>query len=201
VFSIAGTDRHISLPDVARAAHIPNSYPSELELGLQDNAVYDPSGFAWSNGAHACEVEIDGDTGAVKVVGYWGVDDVGTVINPIIVEGQIHGGIAQGLGQALREHCVYDAANGQLLSGSFMDYALPRASDMPDIVSELDESEPCPSNPLGAKGCGEAGTIGAPTAIVCAALDALRRVGVTDIQLPLTPERIWKAIHAAASGS
>ena len=201
VFSIAGTDRHISLPEVAHAAHIPSSYPFELELGLQDSAVYDPSGFAWSNGAHACEVEIDCDTGAVHVVGYWGVDDVGTVINPIIVEGQIQGGIAQGLGQALREHCVYDADNGQLLSGSFMDYALPRAGDMPDIVSELDESEPCPHNPLGAKGCGEAGTIGAPTAVVSAVLEALRGIGVTDIQLPLTPERVWKAIHSAESYS
>jgi aerobic carbon-monoxide dehydrogenase large subunit len=201
VFSIAGTDRRVTLPEVARVAHIPTSYPSELELGLQDSAVYDPSGFAWSNGAHACEVEIDCDTGEICVIGYWGVDDVGTVINPMIVEGQIQGGIAQGLGQALLEHCVYDAENGQLLSGSFMDYALPRASDMPDIVSELDESQPCPHNPLGAKGCGEAGSIGAPTAVVSAVLEALRRIGVTDIQLPLTPERVWKAIRTADSNS
>jgi carbon-monoxide dehydrogenase large subunit len=197
IFSIAGTDHRVTLPEIARAAHIPTNYPSGLELGLQDSAVYDPSGFAWSNGAHACEVEIDCDTGEVRVVNYWGVDDVGTVINPMIVEGQIQGGIAQGLGQALLEHCVYDAENGQLLSGSFMDYALPRAGEMPNIVSELDESEPCPHNPLGAKGCGEAGTIGAPTAVVSAVLDALRRVGVTDIQLPLTPERVWQAIRAA----
>ena len=199
VFSIAGTDRSVTLPEVARVAHIPTSYPSELELGLQDSAVYDPSGFAWSNGAHACEVEIDPDTCEVRVIGYWGVDDVGTVINPMIVEGQIQGGIAQGLGQALREHCVYDAENGQLLSGSFMDYALPRASDMPAIVSEFDESQPCPHNPLGAKGCGEAGAIGAPAAIVSAVLEALRPLGVTDIQLPLTPERIWKAIYGTGS--
>jgi carbon-monoxide dehydrogenase large subunit len=199
VFSVTGTDRRVTLQDVARAAHVPTLYPSELELGLQDSAVYDPPGFAWSNGAHACEVEIDRDTGEVSVIGYWGVDDVGTVINPMIVEGQIQGGIAQGFGQALREHCVYDPHNGQLLSGSFMDYALPRAADMPDIVSELDESQPCPHNPLGAKGCGEAGSIGAPAAIVSAVLEALRRLGVTDIQLPLTPARIWKAIHAAAN--
>jgi carbon-monoxide dehydrogenase large subunit len=201
VFSIAGTDRCVTLPQVARVAHIPTSYPSELELGLQDSAVYDPSGFAWSNGAHACEVEIDCDTGEVHVISYWGVDDVGTVINPMIVEGQIQGGIAQGLGQALCEHCVYDADNGQLLSGSFMDYALPRASDMPVIMSELDEGQPCPHNPLGAKGCGEAGSIGAPTAVVSAVLEALRRVGVTDIQLPLTPERVWNAIRTADSDS
>jgi carbon-monoxide dehydrogenase large subunit len=195
IFSIVGTDRRISLPEVARAAHIPATYPSGLELGLQDSAVYDPSGFAWSNGAHACEVEIDPGTCDVSVIGYWCVDDVGTVINPMIVEGQIQGGIAQGLGQALREHCVYDAG-GQLLSGSFMDYALPRASDMPEILSEFDESQPCPHNPLGAKGCGEAGAIGAPSAIAGAVLEALRPLGVTAIQLPLTPERIWETICA-----
>ncbi len=195
LFSIAGTDRSVTLREVARVAHIPTDYPSGLELGLQDTAVYDPPGFAWSNGAHACEVEIDRDTGEVRVIGYWGVDDVGTVINPMIVEGQIQGGIAQGLGQALREHCVYDSENGQLLSGSFMDYALPRASDMPPIELELDESQPCPHNPLGAKGCGEAGSIGAPAAIVSAVLDALRRLGVADVQLPLTPERLWQAIQ------
>jgi len=197
MFSIAGTDRSVTLREVARAAHVPTLYPPEEELGLQHSAFYDPAGFAWSNGAHACEVEIDQDTGDISVVGYWGVDDVGTVINPMIVEGQIHGGVAQGLGQALRERCVYDATNGQLLSGSFMDYAMPRASDMPAIVSEFDESQPCTHNPLGAKGCGEAGSIGAPAAIVSAVLDALRPCGVTDVQLPLTPEQIWKAILAS----
>ena len=128
------------------------------------------------------------------MLGYWGVDDVGTVINPMIVDGQIQGGVAQGLGQALREHCVYDDS-GQLLSGSFMDYALLRAADMPPVVSELDESQPCTHNPLGAKGCGEAGSIGAPAAVVSAVLEALRPLGVADIQLPLTPERVWQAIH------
>jgi carbon-monoxide dehydrogenase large subunit len=198
VFAIAGTDRSITLPEVASAAHIPASYPSELELGLQETAVYDPLGFAWSNGAHACEVEIDQDTGEIHVVGYWGVDDVGTVINPMIVDGQIQGGIAQGVGQALHERCVYDFDSGQLLSGSFLDYALPRAADMPVIVSELDESQPCTHNPLGAKGCGEAGSIGAPTAIVSAVLDALRPLGVSDVQLPLTPEKIWQVIRKSS---
>jgi carbon-monoxide dehydrogenase large subunit len=197
IFAVAGTDRRVTLREVARAAHIPTNYPADLELGLQDSAVYDPPTFAWSNGAHACEVEVDRDTGAVSIIGYWGVDDVGTAINPMIVEGQIQGGIAQGLGQALREHCVYDLENGQLLAGSFMDYALPRAEDMPDIVSELDESQPCTHNPLGAKGCGEAGSIGAPTAIVGAVLDALGPLGVTDIEMPLTSERVWRAIQAA----
>jgi carbon-monoxide dehydrogenase large subunit len=197
VFTVAGTDRRVTLREVARAAHIPVNYPTELELGLQDSAVYDPPTFAWSNGAHACEVEVCRDSGQIRIIGYWGVDDVGTVINPMIVEGQIQGGIAQGLGQALREHCSYNPTNGQLLSGSLMDYALPRADDMPPLVLELDESEPCTHNPLGAKGCGEAGSIGAPAAIVCAVLDALQPLGVTDMHMPLTPGRVWTAIRAA----
>jgi carbon-monoxide dehydrogenase large subunit len=200
MFAVAGTDRRVTLREVARVAHHPTSYPADMELGLQDSAVYDPPSFAWSNGAHACEVEVDCDTGTIAIVGYWGVDDVGTVINPMIVEGQIQGGIAQGLGQAIHEQCVYDPSSGQLLSGSFMDYAVPRAADMPPIVSELDESQPCTHNPLGAKGCGEAGSIGAPTAIVGAVLDALRPLGVTDLEMPLTPERVWRAINASRRG-
>jgi carbon-monoxide dehydrogenase large subunit len=196
-FTVAGTDRRVTLREVACVAHHPTSYPADLELGLQDSAVYDPPAFAWSNGAHACEAEVDCATGAVWIVGYWAVDDVGTVINPMIVEGQIQGGIAQGLGQALREHCVHDAENGQLLTGSFMDYALPRAEDMPPITMEFDESQPCAHNPLGAKGCGEAGAIAAPAAIVAAVLDALRPLGVIDIEMPLTPARVWQAIEAA----
>ena len=197
VFAVAGTDRRVSLGEVARNAHSPTNYPRELELGLQDSAVYDPPAFAWSNGAHACELEVDGETGEVSILGYWGVDDIGIVINPMIVEGQVQGGIAQGLGQALRERCVYDGQNGQLISGSFMDYALPRAADVPDIISEFDETQPCTHNPLGAKGCGETGAIGAPAAVVGALLDALQPLGVTDLELPLTPERVWQAIRAA----
>jgi carbon-monoxide dehydrogenase large subunit len=197
-FAVAGTDRRVTLREVARQAYIPTNYPTDVELGLQDTALYDPPTFAWSNGAHLCEVEVDPDTGTIEIVGYWGVDDVGTVINPMIVEGQIQGGIAQGLGQALHEHCVYDAG-GQLLAGSFMDYAIPRAEDMPDVVSELDESQPCTHNPLGAKGCGEAGSIGAPTAVVGAVLDALRPLGVTDLEMPLTPQRVWQAIRRATA--
>jgi len=197
-FAVAGTDRRVHLREVARAAYVPANFPLEtLEPGLQETAVYDPPAFAFSNGAHACELEIDPETGGIRLLGYWAVDDIGTVINPMIVEGQIHGGLAQGLGQAMREHCVYDPANGQLLSASFLDYGIPRADDLPDIVSECDESQPCTHNPLGAKGCGEAGTIGAPAAIVSAVLDALRPVGVTDIAMPLTAERIWRAIRAA----
>jgi carbon-monoxide dehydrogenase large subunit len=189
VFAVAGTDRRLSFAQIAHAANVPHNFPHEtLEPGLQE--------FAFSNGAHVCEVEIDPLTGETRVVGYWGVDDVGTVINPMIVDGQIHGGIAQGLGQALRELCMYDRS-GQLLSGSFMDYALPRAGDLPFIESELDESQPCTHNPLGAKGCGEAGAIAAPAAIVGAVLDALAPLGVAEIEMPLTPEAVWRAISAA----
>jgi carbon-monoxide dehydrogenase large subunit len=197
-FAIAGTDRRVHFDAVARAAYVPANYPLEtLEPGLQDTAVYDPPAFAFSNGAHVCELEVDRDTGAIVLIGYWGVDDVGTVINPMIVEGQIHGGVAQGAGQALAEHCVYDPGGGQLLSGSFMDYALPRANDLPFMQSETDETQPCTHNPLGAKGCGEAGAIAAPAAIVGAVLDALKPLGVTDLDMPLTPERVWRAIRAA----
>ena len=197
-FTVAGTDRRVRLTEVARVAYLPHDYPLEtLEPGLQDTAVYDPSSFAFSNGAHVSEVEVDADTGATAVVGYWAVDDVGTVINPLIVEGQVHGGVAQGLGQALTEHCRYEA-DGQLVSGSFMDYALPRADDIPELIGAFDESQPCTHNPLGAKGCGEAGTIAAPAATVNAVLDALRTLGVTDIEMPLTQDRLWRAIAAAA---
>jgi carbon-monoxide dehydrogenase large subunit len=141
---------------------------------------------------HVCEIEVDPETGATQIVAYLAVDDVGTVINPLIVEGQIHGGLAQGIGQALVERTVYEA--GQLLSGSLLDYALPRAADLPPFVSEFDETQPCTHNPLGAKGCGESGAIGAPAAVVSALLDALAPLGVTDLEMPATPQRVWQAI-------
>ena len=187
-FRVAGTDRRVSFPDVARAAYAPNRYP-DIEPGLDETAYYDPPNFAFSNGVHVCELEVDRDTGEVRVLRYTAVDDIGTVINPMIVEGQLHGGVAQGLGQALFERTVYD--EGQLQSASFMDYAIPRASDLPGFASELDESQPCTHNPLGAKGCGEAGTIAAPAAAVSALLDAL---GIEDLEMPATPHRIWRAI-------
>jgi carbon-monoxide dehydrogenase large subunit len=196
IFAVTGTDRSVSFGRVAAAANMAHDFPLEsLEPGLQETAVYDPPAFAFSNGAHICEAEVDPATGFVRLIGYWAVDDVGTVINPMIVEGQLHGGIAQGLGQAIGEHCVYDR-DGQLLSGSFMDYPLPRAADLPLVVSELDESQPCTHNPLGAKGAGEAGTIAAPAAIVNAILDALSPLGVHGMQMPLTAENIWRAISA-----
>jgi carbon-monoxide dehydrogenase large subunit len=196
-FSVAGTDRCVSFAEVAHAAYVPHDYPHEtLEPGLEETAFYDPPNFAFSNGVHVCEAEVDAETGQVRVVGYWAADDIGTVINPMIVEGQIHGGVAQGLGQALLETCRFDA-RGQLLSGSFMDYAVPRADDLPDITSMCDEDQPCTHNPLGAKGCGEAGAIGAPAALVGAVLDALAPLGVADLEMPLSPERVWRAISAA----
>jgi carbon-monoxide dehydrogenase large subunit len=197
VFVVAGTDRRVSFAEVARAAYVPHNFPLEtLEPGLQETAVYDPPSFAFSNGAHVCELEIDPDTGRIEIVGFWAVDDIGTVINPMIVEGQIHGGLAQGLGQALLERCAYDGS-GQLVAGSFMDYAIARADDLPLFVTECDESQPCTHNPLGAKGCGEAGSIGSPAALVSAALDALAPLGVADLEMPLTSEQVWRRIREA----
>ena len=198
-FTVAGTDRRVSLSEVARAAYVPANYPLEtLEPGLAETAVYDPPAFAFSNGAHVAEIEVDLETATVRLAAYWGVDDVGTVINPMIVEGQIHGGVAQGFGQALLERCVYDTSSGQFLSGSFMDYALPRADQFPLIISECDEGQPCKHNPLGVKGCGEAGSIASPAAIVGAVLDALSPLGVRDLEMPLTPARLWTTMQHAA---
>ena len=192
-FAVGGTDRTVSFQAIAGAAYAPHNYPlAELEPGLDENAFYDPANFAFSNGVHVCEVEMDPETGGAKIVGYWAVDDVGTVINPMIVEGQLHGGLAQGIGQALCEQTVY--RDGQLQSASFMDYALPRAGDLPDFVSELDETQPCTHNPLGAKGCGESGAIAAPAAVMSALLDALAPLGVTDLRMPATSHHIWQAI-------
>jgi carbon-monoxide dehydrogenase large subunit len=193
-YGVVGTDRRVTFQAVARAAHTAHNLPEGVEPGLDETAFYDPVNFAFSNGAHVCEVEVDPETGATSLVGYWVCDDVGVVINPIIVEGQVHGGLAQGVGQALIEACVY-GADGQLLSGSFMDHAIPRADQFPDLVSELDESQPCTHNPLGAKGCGESGTIGAPAAVMSAILDALAPLGVDTLEMPATPERVWKAMN------
>ena len=195
-YTVAGTDRKATFEAVARAAYVPHNYPlAELEPGLDENAFYDPPNFAFSNGVHVCEVEVDRETGAVQILGYWAVDDIGTVINPLIVHGQLHGGVVQGLGQALGERTVYE--DGQLQSATFMDYALPRASDVPFFISELDESQPCTHNPLGAKGCGESGAIAAPAAVMSAILDALAPYGVRALDMPATSHRIWRAIMRA----
>jgi carbon-monoxide dehydrogenase large subunit len=194
--AVAGTDRRLSLTEVARAAFRANNLPPGLEGGLYETGTFAPTDFTYPNGSHVCEVEIDPDTGALEIVNYVVVDDVGTVVNPLGLHGQIHGGIAQGLGQALMEQVVYDRESGQMLSGSFMDYAMPRADTMPDMHVT---SNPVPTkhNPLGAKGAGEAGTVGALPAIVNAVMDALAPLGVKNFDMPATPARIWTAIAAS----
>ncbi len=200
-FTVAGTDRSKAFGEVALAAYVPHIYPlDKLEPGLNETAFYDPTNFTYPAGTHICEVEIDPDTGVTEVVNFVACDDFGNIINPMIVEGQVHGGLAQGLGQALLENCVYDAKTGQLLSGSFMDYAMPRADDLPTFKVST-KVTPCTHNPLGAKGCGEAGAIGAPAAMMNAVHDALLGVGVKDIQMPASPHRVWQAIQSAKAGA
>ena len=198
VFRVAGTDRSKTWGEVALTAYVPHNYPlDKLEPGLNENAFYDPTNFTYPSGAYVCEVEVDPDTGESWVVKFTAVDDFGNVINPMIVEGQVHGGIGQGLGQAMLERCVYDDESGQLLTGSYMDYAMPRAGDLPDFTVETAKGTPCTHNPLGVKGCGEAGAIGSPPAFINALVDALSPLGVHDIQMPATPHRVWQAIQAA----
>ncbi|SER11254.1 xanthine dehydrogenase family protein molybdopterin-binding subunit [Thalassovita taeanensis] len=199
-FSVAGTDKSVAWGDVTLAAYVPHNYPlEEIEPGLEETAFYDPSNFTYPSGAYFCELEVDPDTGKVEILGFTAADDFGNVINPMIVEGQVHGGLAQGIGQALLEECVYDE-NGQLLTGSFMDYAMPRASDLPMFAVDHSCQTPCTHNPLGVKGCGEAGAIGSPPAVVNAVIDALQRGGydVTDIDMPVSPARVWTAMQGAA---
>jgi carbon-monoxide dehydrogenase large subunit len=196
-FTVAGTDRSKSFGEVALTAYVPHNYPlDKLEPGLNETAFYDPTNFTFPAGTHICEVEIDPDTGVVRVVQFAACDDFGNIINPMIVEGQVHGGVAQGIGQALLEGCVYDPKSGQLLTGSLMDYALPRADDLPDFKVGT-KVTPCTHNPLGAKGCGEAGAIGAPAALMNAVMDALSSTGVKHFDMPASPHRVWSAIQAA----
>ncbi len=198
VFSVAGTDRSKTFGEVALTAYVPHNYPlDKLEPGLNENAFYDPTNFTYPSGAYVCEVEVDPDTGESHVVKFTAVDDFGNIINPMIVEGQVHGGIGQGLGQAMLEQCIYDDESGQLLTGSYMDYAMPRAADLPDFTVETAKGTPCTHNPLGVKGCGEAGAIGSPPAFINALVDALSPLGVHDIQMPATPHRVWQAIRQA----
>ena len=196
-FSVAGTDKSVAWGDVTLAAYVPHNYPLEdLEPGLEETAFYDPSNFTYPAGAYACEVEVDPDTGKVTIEGFAAADDFGNVVNPMIVEGQVHGGLAQGIGQALLENCAYDE-DGQLLSASYMDYAMPRADDVPFYRVDHSCQTPCTHNPLGVKGCGEAGAIGSPPAVVNAVIDALQRAGrdVTHIDMPLSPSRVWDAMN------
>jgi carbon-monoxide dehydrogenase large subunit len=197
-FSVAGTDRIKSFEDIAGAAYVPHNYPLEvLEPGLEEQAYYDPVNFTYPGGCHIAEVEVDPETGTVTLVNYTAVDDVGTVINPMIVEGQLHGGIVQGVGQALFENAVYDEGSGQLLSGSLMDYCMPRADHMP-MMNVATHSTLCTHTPMGVKGCGEVGTIGSPAAVINAVVDALAHLGVTHVDMPATPNRIWRLLQNAS---
>ncbi len=197
-FTVSGTDKSKTLTDISLAAYIPHNYPiEELEPGLEEIAFYDPKNFTYPGGCHIAEVEIDPETGVVSMVNFVAVDDIGTVINPMIVHGQVHGGVAQGIGQALLEHAQYDQA-GQLVSGSFMDYVMPRADDLPAIHVGT-ESTPCLTNPLGSKGVGEVGAIGSPPAVINAVVDALREYGVRHLDMPASAPKIWSIIRAGQS--
>jgi carbon-monoxide dehydrogenase large subunit len=195
-FRVAGTDRKKTLAEVALAAYVPHKYPAGLEPGLEETAFYDPKNFTYPGGCHVCEVEIDPETGVTQVVAITAVDDVGRVINPMIVEGQVHGGLAQGIGQALIEEARYDES-GQLLSGSFLSYAMPRASDLPRFEVATKNTD-CTHNPLGAKGVGEVGAIGSPPAVINAVVDALAHLGVRHVDMPATPERVWRLVRNSA---
>ena len=201
-FSVAGTDKSVAWGDVTLAAYVPHNYPLEdIEPGLEETAFYDPANFTYPAGAYACEVEVDPDTGKVSIERFSAADDFGNIVNPMIVDGQVHGGIGQGIGQALLEGCVYDE-DGQLLSASYMDYAMPRADDLPFYAVDHSCQTPCTHNPLGVKGCGEAGAIGSPPAVVNAVVDALQSGGkdVTHIDMPLSPGRVWAAMNGGLVG-
>ena len=199
-FQVVGTDKGVGIQQVAQFAFHPAGIPKELGVGLEGSGTFAPEPPSFPNGCHIAEVEIDPDTGTVRLDRYTVADDVGTVINPLIVDGQIHGGLGQGIGQALTEAVVFDQTGGQMLTGSFTDYAMPRADDMCDFEVTYNEVA-CKTNPLGVKGCGEAGTVGAPPAIMNAILDALKPLGVKHIDMPATPARVWHAIAAARTAA
>ena len=195
-FNVAGTDRGVTLAQIAKTAYVPRQLPAGMEPGFSATASFAPPAVTFPNGCHACEVEIDRDTGDVTIARYSVVDDVGRMVNPMLVKGQIHGGILQGLGQGLFEELTYDGTTGQLLAGSFMDYAMPRADDVPLFAVDSHEV-PTQVNPLGAKGVGEAGTVGALPALLNAVNDALAQLGVRHLDMPVTAERVWRAIREA----
>ncbi|WP_024511739.1 xanthine dehydrogenase family protein molybdopterin-binding subunit [Bradyrhizobium sp. ARR65] len=193
-FKVAGTDKKIAFPMVALAAYTAHNLPDGMEPGLKETAFYDPTNFTFPAGAYICEVEVDEATGKTSFVNFVAADDFGRLINPMIVEGQVHGGLAQGIGQALLEGAVYDD-NGQLVTASFMDYTMPRADDLPSFKLSHTTTL-CPGNPLGVKGCGEAGAIGASAAVINAITDA---IGDNKLEMPATPDRVWHAIHSKAA--
>ncbi len=195
-FKVKGTDKKVPFASVSLTAYVPHNYPlDKLEPGLNENAFYDPTNFTYPAGTHICEVEVDPQTGKVEICAFAAMDDFGNIINPMIVEGQVHGGLAQGLGQALLEDCIYDPESGQLLTATYMDYAMPRADDFPNFKVGNNVTA-CTHNPLGVKGCGEAGAIGSPPALINAITDA---IGVKHIDMPATPERVWRAMQTAVS--
>jgi carbon-monoxide dehydrogenase large subunit len=197
-FLVPQTNHVLTMPEVAAASLDPARLPDDLQPGcLNTGSTYSRSTIVVPNGCHAAEVEVDPQTGTIEIVGYWVVDDFGTIVNPLLCDGQVMGGIAQGIGQALLEHAIYDADSGQLLTGTLLDYALPRADDIPDMAIAYYEDAPTEKNPLGVKGAGEAGCCGAPPAVVNAVLDALKETGVTNIDMPLTSEKVWRAIEDA----
>ena len=192
-WTVKGTEKSISFGDVALTAYVPHNYPEGLEPGMDFASFYDPANFTYPFGAHIAVVEVDKETGKVDLKRFIACDDVGNVINPMIVDGQIHGGLVQGIGQALYEGAIYDES-GQLVNGTYMDYTMPRADDLP--LFETDRTvTPCPHNPLGVKGAGEAGTIGSTPAVVNAVVDALAPFGIKDMEMPVTPEKVWRAIN------
>jgi carbon-monoxide dehydrogenase large subunit len=193
-FSVRGTDKGKTIQEVAFAAFMAHDYPEGLEPSLDADAVYDPENFSFPHGTHLAAIEVDTETGRVKIRRYVCVDDVGTVINPLIVEGQVHGGLAQGIAQALFEEANYDES-GTLVNGTFVDYTLPSSADLPSFDTAV-VSTPATSNPLGVKGVGEAGTIASTPAIINGVVDALRHLGVTDVEMPATPQRVWRTIQA-----
>ena len=197
-FTIAGTDRQTTLAEVARAAVDRDDLPEDLKGPLAETGHYDsPDQETFPNGVHVCEIEIDRDTAALEITRYVVVDDFGMVLNPMLVMGQIHGGVAQGIGQALLEQTVYEADSGQLVTATYQDYTMPRADDLPDIEIEF-INVPCKTNPFGIKGAGEAGAIGAPPAVINALVDALEPYGVLHVDMPATNQRIWQVLQESA---
>ena len=199
VFTIAGTDRSMPIGQVTQMSFIPMGLPSQLGVGLQGAGAFSSDTPSFPNGCHICEVEIDRETGEAALDRYTVVDDIGTVINPLLAKGQIQGGVAQGAGQALSEDVVYDRDSGQLLTGSLLDYGIPRADMMPPITIDF-SLVPSTTNPLGIKGVGEGGTVASTPTVMNAILDALAPLGVTDVPMPATPERIWRAINEHQPG-
>jgi carbon-monoxide dehydrogenase large subunit len=189
-FTVAGTDRAKAIGEVVFAAYVPHNYPPDLEPGMEEGAFFDPPNFTYPAGTYVCEVEVDPGTGEVDILKFVAVDDFGNVINPMIVEGQVHGGLVQGIGQALLENAVYDEG-GQLLTGSYMDYCMPRADDVPSFEVQTAAGTACQANSMGVKGCGEAGAIGSPPAVINAITNAIGK----RVAMPATAERVWRAIQ------